>query len=171
MTKLHRKSENIIINSGIPYTFLRPNFLMQNFSETGTIKKSNSISILSDKGKISFIDVRDVAAVAAEALTKEDHYGKAYDLTGAEALSVDQIVDIFSRMLGRQIIATKFSESEARKLLIAAGFSDWYLDILPEIAEAQEKGFMSIISNDVEKVIGRKPISFANFVKDYINIF
>ena len=52
---------------------------MQNFSETGTIKKSNSISILSDKGKISFIDVRDVAAVAAEALTKEDHYGKALD--------------------------------------------------------------------------------------------
>jgi hypothetical protein len=54
---------------------------------------------------------------------------------------------------------------------IAAGFSEWYLDLMPELAAAQEKGFMSIISHDVEKVTGKKPITFAQFAIDYANGF
>lgn len=85
ITRLHRQAEKIIEESGIPFTFVRPNFFMQNFINFYLGKNQSSIYLPAGDGKVSFVDVRDIAAVAIKALTNNKdgiHSEKAYTVTG-----------------------------------------------------------------------------------------
>ena len=66
-------------------------------------QQRNEIVVPAGKGKTSFIDVRNIAAVAALALTETGHANQAYDLTGSEALDDDEVAAILSQALGRPI--------------------------------------------------------------------
>src|SRR5439155_24685401 len=105
ITKLHREAEKIIEESGIPFTFLRPNFFMQNFLSYGQKTNDEVLFYLpAGDGKVSFVDVRDIAAVAVQTLTKDtQHRGKAYNITGHESLSYRQAAEILSKELGKKI--------------------------------------------------------------------
>ena len=66
--RLHRQAEKLIEESGIPYTFLRPNEFMQgfiNFQGT-TIKSNNAFYIPAENAKVSFVDARDIATIAVK---------------------------------------------------------------------------------------------------------
>ena len=93
ITRMHRQEEKIIEESGIPYTFLRAGAFMQNFINFfgQTIKAQSAIYLPAGDGKVSYVDVRDIAAVAAEILlaknngTKgeiQQHEYKKYNITG-----------------------------------------------------------------------------------------
>src|SRR3989441_4126768 len=80
-----RKVERYLEDSGIGFTHLRPNFFMQIFSAGPLlmdIRSTDAIHIPAADAKLSYIDLRDIAAVAAVALTERGHVGKAYTLTG-----------------------------------------------------------------------------------------
>jgi len=102
---LHRDSEEKIESSGLPYTFLRPNGFMQNFVnyDSSTIKAQNAFYATQGNGAVSHIDVRDIASVAVKVLSTSGHEGKAYSLTGPEALTNAQVAEKLSRVLGRTI--------------------------------------------------------------------
>jgi uncharacterized protein YbjT (DUF2867 family) len=73
----------MIEESGIPFTFLRPNDFMQNFVNfySPTIKSDNALYLPAQDAKVSFVDVRDIAATAVKTLTDDDkHIGKGYTL-------------------------------------------------------------------------------------------
>ncbi len=105
----HHRIEKHLEATGLPYTFLRASFFMQNLSTThrDEIRDQHVIAVPAGNGKTSFIDVRDIAAVAAKVLTEPGHEGRAYDLTGAEALSYGQVAKILSAQLGRRVTYTK----------------------------------------------------------------
>jgi|SRR5215831_3112113 len=181
--RLHRQEEKIIEESGMPYTFLRPNGFMQNFVRAGQIiKNQNAFYLPAGDARLSFVDVRDVAAVAAKILLltgngseQQQHENKSYDITGPEALSYSQAAEIISKQLGRKISYTAISEEDARKGMKEAGMEDWYIDAMMEIyINAMElynidKGeWWSRTTTAVEQITGRKPISFAQFAKDYV---
>jgi uncharacterized protein YbjT (DUF2867 family) len=95
--RLHRQVEEIIEQSGIPFTFLRPNEFMQNFINfhSPSIKGTNAFYIPLEDAKVSLVDVRDIAAVAVESLIDEDkHKNKTYLITGPEALSYHQVAEV-----------------------------------------------------------------------------
>lgn len=80
ITRMHRHAEKVIEESGIPFTFLRPNFFMQNFLNFYLGKNQSSIYLPARDGKVSFVDVRDIASVAVQSLTQNSdniHSGKA----------------------------------------------------------------------------------------------
>ena len=81
---------------------------MQNLStiHRGDIRDTNKIFIPAGKGKTSFIDVRDIAATAVKVMTEPGHENKAYALTGNKALDYYQVAEIFTHVLGRQIVYT-----------------------------------------------------------------
>nr|CBX30818.1 hypothetical protein N47_E43300 [uncultured Desulfobacterium sp.] len=91
--RVHARTDAMIMQSGLVYTLLRPNSFYQNiFASIPTIKKQGAVySVMSDS-KLSFIDIRDVAAVAVKALSETGHDNKTYNLTGPEALSYFNIV-------------------------------------------------------------------------------
>src|SRR5215471_8847848 len=83
----HAESEDYVQSSGVPFTFLRPNGFMQNFVNynSPTINAQNAFYGCQGEGKVSHIDIRDIAAVAVKVLTGNDHEGKDYTLTGPAA--------------------------------------------------------------------------------------
>lgn len=101
----HYKIEQYLIHAGLADTFLRARFFMKNLNTThrAEIQQRNEIVVPAGKGKTSFIDVRNIAAVAALALTETGHANQAYDLTGSEALDDDEVAAILSQALGRPI--------------------------------------------------------------------
>ena len=172
--RLHRQAEKIIEKSGIPFSFLRPNFFMQNFVNfySSMIKSQGALYAPAGDGKVSFVDVRDIAAVAVQALINDNqHKGKSYNITGPEALSYGQAAEILSRELGKEIKYVNIPDEDARKEMKDMGMDDWSANSMIELFDITRKGYASDISSVVEELTGRKPISFSQFVKDYAQAF
>ena len=172
--RLHRQVEKIIEQSGIPFTFLRPNEFMQNFINfhSPSIKGNNAFYIPLEDAKVSLVDVRDIAAVAVKSLIDEDkHKNKTYLITGPEALSYHQVAEILSNATGKKISYVNISEEEAKATMKEIGMSDWLINTVSELSDYFRKGKASEISSTVEEVTGRKPISFYQFANDYAEAF
>jgi uncharacterized protein YbjT (DUF2867 family) len=172
MNKLHRQVEEAIKSSGINYTFLRPMSFMQNYLGLSDSIKSQGVfyAPLIDS-RTSFVDVRDIAAVAVETLTKSGHENKAYNITGPEAVSNYDIANILSKTTGRKITYVNISDDDARKGMKENRMQEWSINALIELYNFQKAGKASHVSLDVERVTNRKPISFEQFAKDYSETF
>ena len=169
----HRQAEKMVEESGIPYTFVRPTGFMQNFSNYSaqTIEAQNAIYTAAGEAKVSFVDARDIAAVAVEALTGDGHEGKIYTTTGPDALSHNQVAEILSDVLGRKISHVNISEEDLRKGLEEAGLPDWMIQSSIEGDRITREGRVSAVLPTVEEVTGKKPRSFEQFAKDYAEAF
>jgi uncharacterized protein YbjT (DUF2867 family) len=175
-SRLHRQAEKIIEESEIPFTFLRPNDFMQNFVNfySPTIKNKNAIYLPAEDAKVSFVDVRDIAAVAVKTLTEDGnnrHNGKAYTITGPEALSYYQVAEILSNATGNKINYVNVSEEATRLGLKDMGWDDWLISTTLQFFDLYRKGYASQVTSAVEEVTGKKPISFSHFTKDYAQVF
>ena len=172
--RLHRQSEKIIEESGIPYTFLRPNEFMQGFInfQGPTIKSNNTFYLPAQDAKVSIVDVRDIAAVAVQALVDGDkHYNKTYLITGPEALSYHQAAEILSNATGKKIDYVNISDEEARGAMKKTGLDDWLINTILELNRYFRKGYASQVSSSVEEVTRRKPTTFTQFATDYADAF
>lgn len=172
--RLHRQAEKIIEESGIPYSFLRPNEFMQGFInfQGPTIKSNNAFYLPAQDAKVSIVDVRDIAAVAVKALTDDNkHNNKTYLITGPETLSYYQAAEILSNATGKKISYVNVSDEEARAAMKETGMNDWLINTILELYNYFRKGYASEVSSAVEEVTGKKPITFAQFAKDYAEAF
>jgi uncharacterized protein YbjT (DUF2867 family) len=130
--RLHRQAEKMIEESGIPFTFLRPNEFMQNFVNfyCPTIKSNNALYLPAGDAKVSFVDVRDIAATAVKTLTDDGngrHIGKVYTITGPEALSYSRVAEILSNVTGKKISYVNVSEEDTRVGMKAMGWDNWVI--------------------------------------------
>jgi len=168
-TRQHAESEDYILSTGIPYTFLRPNGFMQNIVNYNgpTISTQNAFYGTEGDGQVSQIDIRDVAAVAAKTLTEDGHVRKAYTLTGPEPVTNAQVAQMLSRVLGREIRYINLTPEQLKPALLSAGVPEWSADALLDLQRLYREGKASEVTGDVEKILGRKPISFARFLADY----
>jgi uncharacterized protein YbjT (DUF2867 family) len=175
ISRLHRRVEKVIRESSIPFTILRPNYFMQNFIVffSHTIKSQGSFYIPAGDGKVSFVDVRDSALVAAKLLTVNDsqHMDKTYNVTGPESLSYKQAAEILSNQIGKRISYINITDDEARQGLKDIGVSDQLIPLLLEMYNDIRIGYASAISSVVQEITDNKPISFSRFAKDYANAF
>jgi uncharacterized protein YbjT (DUF2867 family) len=169
----HAQSEQYIQATGVPFTFLRPNGFMQNMVNynSPTINTQGAFYGSEGDGRVSHIDIRDVAAVAVKALTEDGHVGKAYTLTGPEALTNKEIAQILSQELGREIRFVNLSAAQLKEALLSAGVLEWNADALLDLQRLYREGKASTVTRDVEKILGRQPISFAQFFRDYRSDF
>lgn len=176
--RLHRKAEKIIEESGIPYTFLRPNEFMQNFINfhVHSIKNNNAFHLPLENAKVSVVDVRDIAAMAVKALTEnggnnKKHKNKRYLITGPEALPYHQMAELLSNATGKKISYVNVSEEEAKAAMKEMGMDDWLVNEILELCNYFKKGYASELSSSVEEITGKKPISFSQFANDYADVF
>jgi uncharacterized protein YbjT (DUF2867 family) len=169
--RLHRQVEKIIEESGIPFAFLRPNSFMQSFvtRSSQTIKNQSAIYLPAGDEKISFVDARDVAAVAAKVLTNNgsQHMNKVYDITGPEALSHSQVAEILSEETGRRITYLDISEEDARSRMKKMGVGDWFIDNAMELYNMYRTGHRSQTTAVIEQLTEQKPTTFSQFARDY----
>lgn len=171
--RLHAESEDYIRSTGTPYTFLRPNGFMQNMIiyNAPTINTQGAFYGSEGDGRVSQIDIRDVAAVAVKVLTEDGHAGKTYTLTGPEALTNSETAKILSGALGREIQYVNLPPSQLREALLSAGLPEWSADALLDLQRLYREGKAAAVTRDVEQVLGRKPIRYAQFAQDYKSAF
>ncbi|MBK6267356.1 NmrA family NAD(P)-binding protein [Marivirga sp. S37H4] len=168
----HHKIEKLIVESGIPYTFLRPAYFMQNF--TTTLKKDiiekQIIFLPAGKAKFTLIDVDDVGKAAVPIIIyPEQHVNKAYELTNEEQLSFTEMAAKISKGVGREIrfISPNLLRFylQKRKEGIPGGFIlvMIMLHYLPRFQQTpQTTGW-------IYKLTGQKPKSFTEFIKEHKN--
>lgn len=168
----HYKIEKLIMEAGIPYTFLRPSFFMQNLSTThrDEIRLRNEIFVPAGNGRTSFIDTRDIGAVAALALTSRsnEHLNKGYELTGSEALTYTETAQILTEVLGRTITykdpsVLRFIWQKWQKEHTPLGFTM----IMVALYSVAKVGKAAGLTKETERLLGRPPITFRQFAEDY----
>jgi uncharacterized protein YbjT (DUF2867 family) len=169
----HREVEKKVQTSGIPYTILRPNSFMQNYSTMygQTLKSNNAFYLPLGDGKVSLVDTRDIASVAVAVFSNSGHEGKAYNVTGPEALSNFEIAEIFSKVLERKINYVSVSENDARGAMKEKGMPQWLIDAVTELFQIQKAGYGAEVAPTVQNITGKQPRTFEQFLKDHISAF
>jgi uncharacterized protein YbjT (DUF2867 family) len=171
--KMHRAVEREVEASGLAWTFLRPNSFMQNFiTYMGeSIRSEGAFYEPAADAKISHIDVRDIARVAALALSTTGHEGKAYELSGPTAFSYHEAAKTLSNVLGKEIQYIAVSDDDARASMVATGIPDIYADYLVDLNRLYRRGGGTVITSTIKDVTGREPIDFEQFARDYREAF
>ncbi len=170
----HRGIEDLIVASGIPYTFLRPGFFMQNLSTTHApeIRERDEVFVPAGRGKTSFIDVRDIAAVAVKTLTESGHENRAYALTGTEALTYAEVAKLLSEELGREIRYTDPSVPRfAWHMRHRRGFAWMHVAVMVGIYTVAKLGKAGTLTGDLPGLLGRSPILMKQFIADHREIW
>lgn len=168
LANVHRPVERAIEESGLAWTFLRPNSFMQNVKTfmSETIRAEGAFYSASGSAKIGHVDVRDIAAVAVKALTGGNHEGRAYTLTGPEAFTYDEIAGELSAVLGRTIAHVSLPPSELKAGMLAGGMPEELADRMLDLERYFREDRASSISEDVKLVTGRSPRRFQDFLRE-----
>ena len=168
--KWHGQTDEHIRQSRLSFTVLRPNSFMQNFINYFP-PRDGAIYLPWGEGKASFVDARDIGAVAAETLTGDRHEGKTYDLTGPEALSIADVARMLSTAADTEIRYVDVPESAARDAMLQAHIPQWQVDALLELHAINKQGLWAAVTSNVEKITGHSPTSFAQFARDHASSF
>ena len=168
----HWQAEETIRGSGIGYTFLHPSFFMQNFLFFApAIKKDGVFAVPMSEGRVSMIDARDIAAVAAAALTEDAHLGKTYVITGPQALTFGDAAGLLGEAIGKPVSHDNITPEAERAALIAAGDTAEHADDLLAVYEAFDKGAGLAVEPTVRDIGKTEPHTFADFARDYAHRF
>lgn len=168
LPKLQGEIDDVLAATGIATTFLRPNVFMQNYVNYQSQAIKDGTIYAADGGQAqSFVDTRDIAAVAARVLTNPAaHAGKAYTLTGAEALTGEQAATIISAALGKSVTHVSVPTEAAVATMNQWGMPPFIVNVMDSLNKIVSAGYASGVSPDVENILGRKPRTFAAFVKE-----
>jgi len=168
----HAQAEQLVKQSGLKWTILRPHFFMQNVLWfIDEIKARGTISLPMKSTRFGIIDFRDIAAVAVKCLTEDGHEGRIYTLSGPELLSFYDVAEKLGRAVGIPIRYHDMAPDEFRKLLIAMGRPAWHAESMTRSYVLMSQIENEPLSGDVERVLGRRPASFDRVATDYAHFF
>lgn len=170
--RYHAAVEAAVQAAGMTFTFLRPNLYMQgllNFRHS--MKQKGAFFAAAGEARISAVDVRDLADVAAAALTSSQYDNKSYSLTGPEALTFSEMAEQLSAALGRTIAFVDVSPDAMREALAGLGFPAWQADGLLEEFAMYRRGEAAEVESGVAEALNRNPRSFGEFARDYAPLF
>ncbi len=158
--------EQIVINSGIDYTIIRASWFNQNFSENFLLEPilEGIVALPQAHVKIPFVDADDIADVAVEIFLNDKHNGNIYELTGSELFTFKEAVDVIAAASNREIAFVPMSLEDYSNVLREMQLPEdfvWLIDYLFTVVLGNPDN--SIVTNDIEKVLGRAPLTFKDF--------
>jgi uncharacterized protein YbjT (DUF2867 family) len=168
--KWHGANEQHIRESGVAFTFLRPNSFMQNFI-TYFPPRNGAIYLPWGNGTASFVDTRDIACVAAKVLTSKGHEGRIYTLTGPATLGIAEVALILSEVTGREFKYVDVPEAAARDGMLQAGVPPWQVELVMELHAVNKQNRWSAVTSDIDTVTGTAPTDFAQFAREHADKF
>jgi len=165
--------EAALVASGLPCTLLRNNAYMQNFlMMAARIAQTSGFRTATGDGRIGHIDVRDVAAVAAEiAASPAGHAGKTYWPTGPESLSGKEMAEILTKVLGRLITFHPISYENQKQPMVDVGLPEPVAEDNARAVALMADGDCDYVTDDVPQILDRPAGSFEQFAIDYAGAF
>jgi uncharacterized protein YbjT (DUF2867 family) len=164
-----RRVELALESSGLPFNIVRPNWFMQNFHTfwRHPIVTQSALPLPAGDAPVSFIDGRDIGEVAARLLVDDHHSGRAFELTGPQALTHAEAAQVLSEAVGRKITYTDIEPPVFHADLVAAGLPSDYADLLVQLMAFVRAGYNARVTQDVEAVLGKPARSLAAYARDF----
>ena len=161
----HRETERVIRDSGIPFTFLRNSWYLENYVSQLPGYLEHGVVGATRGGKVSAATRADYADAAAVALLAGDPAGRTYELGGASFTLADLAATVAS-VSGREVTATEVSPEQLTAILVGAGLPEGYAQVLASADEGIARGELEVTSGDLERLIGRSPTTLHEAVID-----
>lgn len=169
--RYHAAVERQIRERRLGYTFLRPNLYFQGLlALAATVREHGRLVAPIGDARVSAIDVRDIAAVAAAALTEPGHVGAAYTLTGPDALTHDDIAAALSTATGRDVAFVDVAP-QVFAAALRGRMPDWQVDGLIEDYAHYSRGEAATVHSTVEQVTGRPARAISDFAQEFASAF
>src|SRR5262245_26677355 len=168
----NKEVEAAAIESGLDWVSLRPTYFAMNTATAWgpQLRMGDVVRAPFPTATEAPVDERDIAAVAARALTDDDLLGQKLELTGPESLTYEELVATIGRVLGRDVRFAPVAPDDAERMMVQHGANPEFVSALLA-RHAREEGKPAYVSADVEKVLGRPATSFAEWVTDHAALF
>ena len=166
----HGQAEQLVIASGLPFTFVQPNFFMQNLLwSAATIKARGEFYGTLVAARASHVDARDIGRVIVATLIEpiDRHAGRVYLVTGPAALTFAEIAETLSRILAISVRYVDLTDEQFKAGAIASGQPEWLATALVELNTYAREGHSSVVTDTVERVTGRTPGTIEQWTRDY----
>ncbi|MGC4949279.1 SDR family oxidoreductase [Streptomyces sp. DT224] len=152
----HRATEQLILDSGLPYTFLRNGWYTENQTENlAPVLAHGAVVASAGDGRIAYATRDDYAAAAAAVLTGEGHLNRAYELSGDTALSYADYAAEVAKATGKEIAHNDVPAAVHQEILTGAGLPEGFAAILVDVDQAVRRGRLAGTSGDLARLIGR----------------
>jgi uncharacterized protein YbjT (DUF2867 family) len=165
----HRKVEDKLKSTKMAHCVLRPNSFMQNVLTyyAPSIREQGVFYAAMGDARVSFLDVRDIAMVAAKSLRGSEHDGQTYELNGPEALTYTELADKISRHAGVPAQYVNIPLEAQRKAMLDQGMPEWQVTALLELEEYYINGNGGRVDGLLERLLERQPIRMDAFLKEF----
>jgi uncharacterized protein YbjT (DUF2867 family) len=168
----HARIEEHLRATGIATVMLRPAFMMSTLlAGAPGVQQAGAFFAPAADAKIAMVDPRDIADVAALVLRTDGHDGRTYELTGAEAVTFDDVVGELSGVLGRQIPFVHVSDEEAIAQFVANGTPEWIATNAVTQFGLLRQGSQNQVRDTIRALTGHEPRTLADFVRDHAAVF
>jgi uncharacterized protein YbjT (DUF2867 family) len=168
----HARCDRYLEQSGLDYVILRPNLFLQNIPESTipSIGEDGNFYVNAADARISMVDTRDVAEVAAVTLTQPGHAGARYNVTGPQALSYDDVAAELSQALGREVTYVDAPDEAVRQALLSLGVDEWLVAALAGLYQDYRRsgtdGYAAQVSDTVDRLTGRPARSLDELLRE-----
>src|SRR5262249_21911677 len=169
--RYHGAVEAALTNSPAGWTFVRPNLILQAYIPFAPLIAQGALQAPIGDATVSVVDARDIAAVAAAALTKSGHVGKTYTVTGPAAVSHADIATALGNAIGRPVRFERMPPKEFVAMVTGVGMPQWQADGVAEDYGHYDRGEAGAVSPDVQGVTGTDARSVHDFANDYADAF
>jgi uncharacterized protein YbjT (DUF2867 family) len=168
----HALVEQHLDASGIPAVVLQPSFFMSNLlAAAEPVREHGLLFAPAAHARISMVDPRDVAAVAATALVEDGHEGRTYVVTGPSAITYEVVAASLTDVLGRDVAYLDITPDEARRAMLDQGLPPFVVDQLGAVFTALRRGDQATTTDAVQSVTGRYPRAFVEFATEHATAF
>lgn len=169
LAEVHKATEVAIQKTGIPYSFLRNNWYLENELSTIQGVQAGAPWVTSaGSGKVGWALQQDYAEAAAEVLAGEGHENTIYELSG-KPLSQEEIAAAVSQVIGKEVPVQHVDDSKYAEIMTQAGIPDFVVPMLAAIQKDIREGTLDIESNDFEKLLGRPETPVVDGVRKLIS--
>jgi len=164
----HRETEQSILDSGLPYTFLRNNWYSEMYTGdlAGIVERGAIVNHVAEGGRIATATRSDFAAAAAVVLHTDGHLNKAYELSGDTAWTFEEFAEELTRQTGTKVVHTSVSAAEHKAILTGVGLPEGFADILVDVDDAISRGALSGTPGDLSRLIGRPTTPIADTIAE-----
>jgi uncharacterized protein YbjT (DUF2867 family) len=162
----HRKVEDKLKSTRISFTILRPNGFLQNIVafNAPSIRSQGAFYAAMGDAKVSYLDVGDIATVAAKALHAGAHAGKTYELHGPEAISNQELAKRISCIAGRTVNYVDIPESAQREALLGLDMPEWQVNALLDLQQYYKQGGGAKTDGLLKSLIERDPVTLDQYL-------
>jgi uncharacterized protein YbjT (DUF2867 family) len=168
----HYETEQHIVASGMNWTFLRPNFYMQNMlMYAEAIKRGGSFALPLGAAFTAMVDTEDVGQVAAAVLSEDGHAGHIYELTGPDLMNFHEVAERLGGVIGYTVRYDEQPPEDFRATLERFIASRWQLDAVCELFAEIAAGSLAYRTETVQDLLGRAPTPIESFAQRFAPVF